>query len=67
MLWWLRYFSADWQSHGKNRQSYDQDKAARKRRDHHHEVNTVIMRINVGASNGAIRRLSDKHAKERQN
>jgi len=45
----LRYFSTDWQSHGKNRQSNDQDKAARQRRDHNVEVNTVAMRINAGA------------------
>jgi len=42
-------FSADWQSHGKNRQSNDQDKAAQQRRDHDVDVNTVIMRINADA------------------
>ena len=49
------------------RQSNDQDKATRQRRDHDVEVNTRMMRINADASNGAIRRLSAKHAKERQN
>jgi len=34
MLPRLWHFSADWQSHRKNRQSNDQDKAARQRRDH---------------------------------
>jgi hypothetical protein len=62
----LWHFSADWQSHCKNRQSNDQDKATRQRRDHDVEVNTRMMRINADASNGAIRRLSAKHAKERQ-
>jgi hypothetical protein len=45
-----RHFTTDWLSHGKNRQSDDRDKAARQRRDHDVEVNTVIMRINVGPS-----------------
>jgi hypothetical protein len=63
----LWHFSADWQSHRKNRQSNDQDKAAQQRRDHDVDVNTRMMRINADASNGAIRRLSTKHAKERQN
>ncbi|PYK62120.1 MAG: hypothetical protein DME43_00985 [Verrucomicrobia bacterium] len=43
----LWHFGAGWQSHGKNRQSNDRDKAARQRRDHDVEVNTVIMRINA--------------------
>ena len=50
----LWHFSADWQSHCKNRQSNDQDKATRQRRDHDVEVNTRMMRINAEASNGAI-------------
>jgi len=49
MLPRLWHFSADWQSHRKNRQSNDQDKAARQRRDHDVEVNTVVMRINADA------------------
>jgi hypothetical protein len=67
MLPRLWHFSADWQSHCKNRQSDDQDKATRQRRDHDVEVNTRMMRINADASNGAIRGLSAKHAKEQQN
>jgi hypothetical protein len=67
MLPRLRHFSADWQSHRKNRQSNDRDKAARQRRDHDVDVNTRMMGINADASNGGIRRLSAKHAKERQN
>jgi len=67
MLPRLWHFSADWQSHRKNRQSNDQDKAAQQRRDHDVDVNTPMMRINADASNGAIRRLSAKHAKEQQN
>jgi hypothetical protein len=67
MLPRLWHFSADWQSHCKNRQSNDQGKAARQRRDHDVDVNTRMMRINADARNGAIRRLSAKHAKERQN
>src|SRR5439155_1161057 len=34
MLPRLWHFSADWQSHRKNRRSNDQDNAARQRRDH---------------------------------
>jgi len=67
MLPRLWHFSADWQSHRKNRQSDDQDKAARQRRDHDVDVNTRMTRINADASNGAIRILSAKNAKERQN
>jgi hypothetical protein len=63
----LWHFSADWQSHRKNRQSNDQDKAAQQRRDHDVDVNTRMTRINADASNGAVRRLSAKHAKEQQN
>jgi len=58
MLPRLWHFSADWQGHCKNRQSNDQGKAARQRRDHDVDVNTRMMRINADASNGAIRRLS---------
>jgi hypothetical protein len=67
MPWRLWYFSADWQSHGKNRRNDDQDKAARQRRDHDVNVNTRMIRINADASNGAIRHLSAEHAKGRQN
>jgi len=67
MLPRLWHLSADGQSHRKNRQSNDQGKAARQRRDHDIDVNTGMMRINADASNGAIRHLSAKHAKERQN
>jgi len=67
MLPRLWHFSADWQSHGKNRQSNNQGKAARQRHDHDVDVNTRMMRINADASNGAMRRLSAKHAKEQQN
>ena len=55
MLPRLWHFSADWQSHRKNRQSNDQDKAAQQRRDHDVDVNTRMMRINADASNGAVR------------
>jgi hypothetical protein len=50
MPWRLWHFSADWQSHRKNRQSTDQNKAARQRRDHDAKVNTVAMGINADAS-----------------
>jgi len=40
MPWWLRHVSAHGQIHCKNRQSHDQNKAARQRRDHGIEVNT---------------------------
>jgi len=65
MPWRLWHFTADWQSHCKNRQSNDQDKAARQRRDHDVEVNTAEIGINAAASNGTIRCLSAKYAKER--
>jgi hypothetical protein len=45
MLPRLWYFSADWQSHCKNRQSNDQGKAARQRHDHDFDVNTRMTRI----------------------
>jgi len=67
MLPRLWHFSADWQSHCKNRQSNDQGKATRQRRDHDIDVNTRMTRINADASDGATRHLSAKHAKERQN
>jgi hypothetical protein len=40
MLWLWRYFTAYRQRHRKNREDDDQDKAARKRRDHNVESNT---------------------------
>src|SRR5205807_10033523 len=49
MPWWLWYFSASWQAQGEDGRSNDQDKAARQRRDHDVEVNTVVMRINADA------------------